>query len=238
MSNLVERLDNRFYPEVSGNWDDSLFRSIIKEELTPKCTVLDLGAGAGIVEQMNFKGLAAHVCGIDLDERVVENAYLDEGKVAGGEAIPYPDNSFDLIFSDNVLEHLDHPEAVFLEVARVLKPGGKFFFKTPNKSHYMPLIARMTPHRFHAFVNKLRGREVEDTFPTRYRANSRRCVRKLAEAAGLIVERIALVEGRPEYLRIAAPFYLLGIAYERIVNLSDRFSRFRILLIGILRKPA
>jgi len=34
---------------------------------------LDLGAGAGIVSQMNFKGIASRVCGIDPDERVLSN---------------------------------------------------------------------------------------------------------------------------------------------------------------------
>jgi hypothetical protein len=54
----------------------------------------------------------------------------------------------------------------------VLKPTGILLFKTPNALHYMPLIARMTPHGFHRFVNKLRGRATIDTFPTRYRVNT------------------------------------------------------------------
>ncbi|MEI2780661.1 MAG: hypothetical protein V9H25_05130 [Candidatus Competibacter sp.] len=45
--------------------------------------------------------------------------------------------------------------SVFREVARVLKRGGVFLFKTPNKTHYMPTIARLTPHRFHQFVNRI-----------------------------------------------------------------------------------
>ena len=213
-----------------------MFRSAITDCLTEESIVLDLGAGAGIVEQMNFRGQVTRVCGIDLDERVVSNPYLDEGKIAGGESIPYPENSFDLVFSDNVLEHLADPESVFVEVARVLKPGGKFLFKTPNAFHYMPLIARLTPHRFHAFINKARGREHVDTFPTLYRANSSRKISALAFQAGMNVESIQHVEGRPEYTRILAPLYLFGIMYERAVNLSQSFSQLRILLIGVVCK--
>ena len=221
MSGFVARLDRVLYPEFERNWDDQLFRERILAHLRPSSTVLDLGAGAGIVEQMNFKGHAARVCGVDLDQRVTSNPMLDEGRVSDAGGIPYSDASFDVVFSDNVVEHLSDPLAVFREVHRVLKPGGVFLFKTPNKHHYMPLIARLTPHRFHQFVNRLRGRAEVDTFPTLYRANSAGAARLVGEAAGLIVERLERVEGRPEYLRIAWPAYLVGALYERVVNATE-----------------
>lgn len=238
MSGFVARLDRVLYPEFERNWDDQLFRERILAHLRPSSTVLDLGAGAGIVEQMNFKGHAARVCGVDLDQRVTSNPMLDEGRVSDAGGIPYSDASFDVVFSDNVVEHLSDPLAVFREVHRVLKPGGVFLFKTPNKHHYMPLIARLTPHRFHQFVNRLRGRAEVDTFPTLYRANSAGAARLVGEAAGLIVERLERVEGRPEYLRIAWPAYLVGALYERVVNATDLLAPLRILLIAQLRKPA
>jgi 2-polyprenyl-3-methyl-5-hydroxy-6-metoxy-1,4-benzoquinol methylase len=85
------------------------------------------------------------------------------------------------VFPDNVLEHLYEPEEVFREVARVLKPGGVFLFKTPNKWHYMPTIAQLTPHGFHRAVNRWRGRAEIDIFPTRYRANTYADVAHLAD---------------------------------------------------------
>ena len=238
MTSWVQRLDRAFYPDAESNWDDHLFRETILERISPATVVLDVGAGAGIVEHMNFRGRAARVCGVDLDPRVAQNPFLDEGIVTNGETLPYPDNTFDVVFSDNVLEHLENPDAVFGEIARVLKPGGSFCFKTPNKSHYMPLIARVTPHRFHAFVNRLRGRAEVDTFPTRYRANSRKAIHRLAGEAGLDLHSLAFIEGRPEYTRMFWLLYLLGIAYERLVNSTRLFSRFRILLIGVLTKPS
>lgn len=235
---ITSFLDRKLYPNHAKNWDDRLFRERILARLKPDSVVLDLGAGAGIVAEMDFRGHAARICGVDLDPRVVDNPMLDEGRVADGGSIPYPDASFDLVFSDNVVEHLDTPEQVFAEVRRVLKPGGLFLFKTPNKTHYMPLIARMTPHKFHQFINRKRGRQETDTFPTRYRANTLGDARKVARAAGLDVIGIERIEGRPEYLRITPPTYLAGFVYERLVNSTSLLAPFRILLVAELAKPA
>lgn len=229
-------LDRKFYPNFSNNWDDQLFRERIIKEIESDFTVLDLGAGAGIIPFMNFKGIAKKVYGIDLDPRVVENPFLDEGKVADANKIPYPDNSFDLVFSDNVLEHLDQPLLIFNEVKRVLKAGGKFLIKTPNKYHYVPLISRLTPHSFHQYVNKMRGRDEDDTFPTHYLANSKTDLSQLALNSGLSIESIDLIEGRPEYLRGIWPAYLIGILYERAVNSLDFLKSLRVILIGCFRK--
>jgi SAM-dependent methyltransferase len=236
MSGVISWLDEKLYPASENNWDDRLFRKRILAYLQPESVVLDLGAGAGIVAQMNFRGLPAQMCGVDLDPRVVDNPMLDEGRMASATGIPYEDNHFDVVFSDNVLEHIEEPLQVFREVARVLKPGGVFLFKTPNKYHYMPVIARLTPHVFHQYINRLRGRAEVDTFPTRYYANTRGDVIRLATEAELLVEQIELIEGRPEYMRMTWPSYLVGMVYERIVNASELFAMLRILLVGILRK--
>ena len=74
MSTLVKRMDATFYPEYEKNWDDTLFREAILQVIKAEHRLLDLGAGAGIVHQMNVKGLAAEVCGVDPDPRVTENS--------------------------------------------------------------------------------------------------------------------------------------------------------------------
>src|SRR5258708_38743202 len=147
MRNLVRWMDKAAYPEFGNNWDDELFCRAILIFMRPHHLVLDLGAGAGVVTQMNFKGKAKRIFGVDLDPRVEANPYLDEARIGSGAAIPYPNGYFDLVFADNVLEHLQDPPSVLREVYRVLKPGGYFLAKTPNKRHYMPLIAQLTPHR-------------------------------------------------------------------------------------------
>src|SRR5882724_2529823 len=236
MGMLTRWLDTRLYPSFKSNWDDDLVREEILCVLRPEHWLLDLGAGAGIVPQMNFRDQVARACGVDPDERVTVNSFLDEGRVGTGEALPYADATFDLVIADNVVEHLTEPAKVFSEVARVLRPGGIFLFKTPNKRHYVPTIARLTPHRFHQAYNRMRGRQAEDTFPTRYRANTRADVGRAAATAGLTVDSIRFVEGRPEYLRPFALGYLAGWAYERTVNASSLLEPLRVVLMARLRK--
>jgi len=235
---LVEWMDTRLYPGQGRNWDDVSFRGEVLARLRPADHLLDLGAGAGIVPQMNFKGACERVCGVDPDPRVVDNPYLDEGRVGMGESLPYPDGAFDVVVADNVLEHLDRPDEVFREVARVLKPGGRFLVKTPNKWHYVATLARLTPHGVHRRVNRLRGRAGEDTFPTRYRANSRAALKGIAGRTGYRLRSFRLREGRPEYMRLHPALYTLGWLYERAVNGTRALARFRVVLTAELEKRA
>ena len=236
--NLIKWMDRRFYPETVPPWDHRAYRDAVLAVLQPKHVVLDLGAGAGLLAETNFRGRAARVCGVDPDPRIVENPYLDEAKVAYAENLPYPDNTFDVVVCCNVLEHLERPESVFREVHRVLKPSGRFIVKTPNRWHYVPLGAACTPHWFHERVkSRLFGRASADTFVTRYRANTKRDLQRHAANAGLEVLEVRMLEDRPEYLRFSVPTYLVGLAFERCVNSFDALRRLRIVMIATMVKP-
>lgn len=238
MSGFVGWLDDRFYPTERGAWDNKRYRELLLPLLKTTDRVLDLGAGRGRIPEMNLKGLVREVVGIDPDPCVTENPYLDQAIVASDPRAPLPfaDASFDIVVTSNVLEHVDEPAKLFAEVARVLKPGGLFVNKTPNRGHYVAAIASLTPHAFHEWVNARRGRTAADTYPTFYRANSQSAVRALAAQTGFDVVQLGTWEGPPNYLRILPPAYPLGIAYERLVNSSDALSHFRAVLTTVLRK--
>jgi len=231
----VDWIDRTFYLDYEDKWDEHLFRREILSHLDGSQMVLDLGAGSGN-PLMNSQGKAAKVCGVDPDPRVMKNPFLDESRIGTGEAIPYPDSVFDVVISNNVLEHLINPLQAFLEVNRVLNSGGFFLAKTPNKRHYVALMGRMTPHRFHCLYNSWRGIDRDDVFPTYYRANSVSDLRVLAKRSKSRVDSLALVEGRPEYLRLFWPAYLIGLIYERVVNAFKVLSTFRIVILVQMQK--
>lgn len=238
MGRAVHLLDQLLYARYRDNWDALLLRDTIARHVDRAMSLLDLGAGAGSVAEMDLRGLPAVVHGVDPDPRVLTNPYVDQGRIGQGEALPYADGLFDVVVSNNVLEHLENPVQVFREVARVLKLGGTFICKTPNRRHYVPVIAAHTPYGFHRWINRRRGRDEEDTFPTHYRANTPEAIRALAAESGFAIADVLLIEGRPEYLRLSVPTYLVGWAYERWVNLVPGMHRFRCVIIAVLKKIA
>ena len=235
---LVPWMDDTFFRNLPSSDDDRRLRSEVLRRVRPEHELMDLGAGSGCEELMNFRGCARRVCGVDPDPRVTDNPFLDEAKVATGDHIPYLDESFDVVVASNVLEHLEDPASVFREVARVLKPGGVFLAKTPNWLHYMPPLAMLTPIWLHYKLNPRPGGDPADIFPTRYRVNTPRAVRKRAAEAGLVARDIQLLDARPGYLAFSSLTYFLGAAYHWLVTRIPGLHRFRGYMIVALEKPA
>ena len=237
MSKLTQFIDRTFYPGQNRETAHENFRDQILAQVRPEMRVLDFGAGRGGKPELSFQGQVAQVCGADVDPVVKDNIYLDEARVIENDRIPYPDEAFDFVFSSFVLEHVEEPLSVFNEIFRVLKPGGRFLTRMPNRRHYVAIISAMTPHAFHDFVNRRRGRMSHDTFPTYYRVNTPRVIRRFALESGFDVVDINFHEGRPEYARLLFPAYLCGLIYERTVNATDQLGWLRAIIGALLEKP-
>lgn len=236
MLSFTKLIDKFFYHNYKDKWDAEIFRKIVMKYICPESVILDIGSGRWTLQQLNFKGLCQRVCGVDPDPQIMENCFLDEAKIGIGEAIPYSDSYFDTVIASNVLEHIQNPMLFFEDVHRVLKKEGIFLIKTPNKYHYISMMALLTPTIIHKYYNKLRGRAEEDTYPTYYKINTKNTLYRIAKEAGFKVERFYLLEGRPEYMRLNIVTYLIGAFYERMVNLISPLSIFRVLIIAVLIK--
>jgi SAM-dependent methyltransferase len=96
---------------------------------------LDLGCGDGELAAVMLSGAGLRWTGLDIDAHDAELArrrgFHDAVHVAPASRIPEGDASFDLVFANSSLEHMDDLEGVLAEVARVLKPGGRFVFTVP-----------------------------------------------------------------------------------------------------------
>jgi len=124
--------------------------------------VLDIGCGGGFLS--NYLGCSGHrVTGLDAspDALAVAHRYDQTGLVhyRQGDALKLPlaDASFDAVCAMDFLEHVEDPDRVIAEAARVLKPCGLFFFHTFNRNFLSWLIVikgvewfvRNTPRNLH-----------------------------------------------------------------------------------------
>lgn len=227
-------LKERFYSARQYD-NDAVFLDIVEKNIELGSVVLDLGAGAGrkfLYDLKSQVGPTGQMIGADFDRRVLENPLIHRGVFLSGPNLPFEDGTFDVVFTRYVLEHVTKPEQFLMEVYRVLRPGGSFIFLTPNKWHYVCMAARCTPECFHAFYNRRRGREETDTFPTVYRLNTRSAIRRHLKKAGFIEKELRMRECCPNYFTLAAPLFLMGVAYERIVNSTERLAGLRVNILG------
>ncbi len=93
--------------------------------------VLDLGAGEGQIARV-AAGQGASVVGVDPTRaQTIEAAARGGGPayaMAGAHGLPFASDSFDAVLACLVFEHIDPLEPAVAEVARVLRPGGRFAF--------------------------------------------------------------------------------------------------------------
>ena len=111
----------------------------IEDRFAEPVDILDIGCGGGFLS--NFLSEKGHrVTGVDLSgeslavarrhDRTQTARYIE----ADAYQLPFADSSFDVITAMDFLEHVEDPAKVIQEAARVLRPGGLFFFHTFNRN--------------------------------------------------------------------------------------------------------
>ncbi len=106
-------------------------------DLTGK-TLLDIGCGLG-ESSVYFAIHGAAVTALDISPQMIAFAHKlaayhstrISGKVSTAETLPEPDNTYDLVYVANTLHHVTDKARLLAEIARVLKPGGRFFSIDP-----------------------------------------------------------------------------------------------------------
>ena len=117
-------------------------------DLNENARVLDIGAGYGGAARYLAGTFGCSVVALNLSEKEnvrdrelnAERGLSDQIDVVDGsfEAIPAEDNSFDVVWSQDAILHSGKREKVIEEVARVLKPGGRFIFTDPMQADDCP----------------------------------------------------------------------------------------------------
>jgi SAM-dependent methyltransferase len=138
--------------------------------------ILEIGSGYGMVLAMGRKRFNAEMFGLEPSEQfqgafsvcrellIQYNLSPQIIKKGVGENIPYEDNQFDIVYSSNVLEHVQNPGKVIAEAIRVLKPGGISVFIVPNygswwEGHYGFYILPHSPRWAISLLARMRGRD-------------------------------------------------------------------------------
>ncbi|VAX26909.1 hypothetical protein MNBD_NITROSPIRAE01-841 [hydrothermal vent metagenome] len=97
----------------------------------PNIRVLEIGGGSGYQASL-ISAYGCEVCSIDLPGRPVPEKIYYSVTDYDGQKILFPDGFFDLVFSSNVLEHIEPLAPIFKEIHRVLKPEGTIIHVLPS----------------------------------------------------------------------------------------------------------
>jgi SAM-dependent methyltransferase len=196
------------------------FYGRVKSLVHSQMRVVDFGAGRGAWfeddqsryrrEMRLLRGSVLEVIGCDVDEAVLSNRAVDRALIIRPQTrLPFEDSSMDMVVADYVFEHIADPAWLAGEFGRILKPGGWICARTPTRYNYVSVAARFIPNLKHARLLRhvQPGRKAEDVFPTVYRLNSRRSIRKYFNAM-LFQDHSYIYSCEPQY------FFGSRIAYR------------------------
>ncbi len=163
---------------------------------------LDVGCGYQILplwalsqsDQERLVKTAAQLTGVDVDARIKDHPFLTYRVEALGGALPFRDETFDLVTANMVVEHVIDPGSFLADIHRVLRPGGRFLFHTPNYLFWLTFLAYLTPDAIKKpIVWRLEGRHADDVFPTRYTMNTTWRIARLAREAGFELAELNMI---------------------------------------------
>ena len=234
LSPWADRLHEKYFGDAIHPY--TTFENTVKQYLEPRQTLLDAGCGHGAPVLRKFMGSAAQLIGVDVVEF--------DGDIPGIKLVNrnlvdtcLPSASVDIVMSRSVMEHVTEPTNMYGEMSRLLRPGGYFIFLTGNMWDYSAVIAKLVPNRYHPWiVAHTQGRDEIDTFPVAYKTNTRRAVKQFSQAAGFEIASFQYLGQYPAYLLFNGPLFLLGTAYEKMINRIQALEFLKGWILVVLRK--
>lgn len=160
-------IDNELYDRLAGDWwDRNGLLNILKSVANPwrvpyfqrvltlmrvdpnGTRALDVGCGGGLLAE-EFATMGFAVTGVDpsSESLAVARAHAAESGLridyrrGYGDALPFNDETFEVAYCCDVLEHIANWDAVVGEIARVLRPNGIFLYDTVNRTAFSKIVA-------------------------------------------------------------------------------------------------
>lgn len=113
--------------------------------------LLEVGCGIG-TDLVRFARGGARVTGVDLSQTAIDLArrnfelhgvQADDLEVANGEALPFPDGTFDVVYAHGVVQYTKDAATLVRECHRVLKPGGRGIFMVYNRISWLSAMSSL-----------------------------------------------------------------------------------------------
>lgn len=194
--------------------------------------ILDVGCGLGMYVWA-FRRFSQDVHGVDIDEEKVAEASqeLPNIRVAPAEELPYPDDTFDVVLSHEVIEHVVDDQRAIAEAVRVLKPpslaagepGGRLVVFAPNRLYPFETHGAYWGGRYHfgniPLVNYLPDRWRNRLCP-HVRAYTVSGLRRLL--AGMSVKIVVHTQIFPGYDKVVRRRPALGRTLRRVSFALER----------------
>lgn len=210
-------------------------------------TLKILEAGCGQKWTLKLSGLSYELTGIDLSPEAIEfrqQKYNDLDQVIIGDlaTLKLPYNSFDLIYSSYVLEHIDGAEKVLENFLSWLRPGGLLVMRIPDPITTYSFLSKVLPFWLHialrrATGSKNAGKPGYDPFPTFFDpVVSRHGIHHFCQAHGLKV-RVEYSYSLDAYKQFISLYPIANLAFKALSALSfGKLSSSRIDLLFIIEK--
>lgn len=120
---------------------------------SPSLSLLEIGTGAGyLISFLEYEFPQMNLTGLEFDNRLVSltQSKVKKARILQGNAeeFNFKDETFDIIVSLQVIEHLYRPELMLGAVKKHLNPGGVFIFTTPNLSS---VGAKLMKEKWHGY---------------------------------------------------------------------------------------
>ncbi len=169
---------------------DEHYEALVCELVGSDTRWLDVGCGrhlfpSNVALARELASSAKHLVGVDPDATLDENPYVHTRARAPFETFD-GQGAFDLVTLRMVAEHVAEPERVVAAIARSLAPGGRAVIYTVDAWSPMPLLTRLAPMSLRHVVKRFLWRtESKDTFPTKFKMNSRQRLAALMQAGDL-----------------------------------------------------
>jgi ubiquinone/menaquinone biosynthesis C-methylase UbiE len=216
----------------TNRYKEILYQAILAHCQSGQTYILDIGCNDGQdIKRLSLSGKELKIFGLDMNREALkkglkrlagaEDAYLVQGK---GEAIPFRANSFDVVYSSEVIEHTSDPGGFIAESWRVLSINGIFIITTPSRFNYATLAGTLVPRtlkihlrRFIYYVKP--GPDIDPHF----REYTPKELNDLLQQNKFMVEKII-----PGVMRV--PFWYLFEKFPILVSIWEKFDK----LVGLV----